>query len=89
LQQDANPEVIDAGVVADDGEVLRALAADGGDEIFRDASKAKAAHEDGGAIGEVGDSDVGGVDALIQERVLGERESLLQDGTERRKEVRR
>src|SRR6267378_6874531 len=59
LEQHANAEIVDAGVVADDGEVFRAFAADGGDKVFRDATEAEATHEDGGAVGEVGDGGVG------------------------------
>src|SRR5256885_6592557 len=46
----ADAEIVDTGIIADDGEVLRAFAADGGDEVFRDAAEAESAHEDRGAV---------------------------------------
>ena len=65
LEQHANAEIVDAGVIADDGQVFRAFAADRGDEAFWDAAEAEATHEDGGAVGELGDGRVGGRDALV------------------------
>src|SRR6267378_5049934 len=65
LEQEADAEIVDAGVVADDGEVFRPFAADGGDKILRDATEAEAAHEDGGAVDEVGDGGVGGGGAFV------------------------
>ena len=59
LEEKADAEVVDAGVVADDGEIFGAFAADGSDQIFGDAAEAEAAHEDGGAVGEIGDGGVG------------------------------
>jgi len=59
LKQEADAETVDASVVADYGQVFGAFAADGVDEIFRDAAEAETAHEDGGAVGEVGDGGVG------------------------------
>jgi len=64
-------EIVDPGVVADDGQVFRALAADGDDEILRDAAEAEAAHEDGGTVGEFGDGGVGGGDAFVHTSVPG------------------
>src|SRR5579883_2078121 len=69
LQEQADAEVVGAGVVADDGEVFDALAADRVDEIFRDAAEAEAAHQDGHAVAQVGDGGVGGVDAFVHELV--------------------
>ena len=65
LEQQADAKIIDAGVVADDGEVLRALAADGSDQVFRDAAEAEAAHQNGRAVGELGNGGVGGSDAFV------------------------
>ena len=65
LQEDADAEVVDAGIVADDGEILGAFAADGSDEVFGDAAEAEASHEDRGTISEVGDGGVGAGDPFI------------------------
>jgi hypothetical protein len=81
LQEDADAEVVDASVVANDGEVSCAFAADGGDQVFWDAAEAEAAHQDSGAIGKSGNRGVGGRDALVQESSWGELGSVLQDGT--------
>ena len=43
-------ESVDSRVVGNDGEVLRACTLNGGDEVFRNAAKAEAAHEDGHAV---------------------------------------
>src|SRR5437899_9546475 len=58
LEEQADPEIVDAGVVADDGEVFGSLAPDGGDEIFRDAAKTEAAHENGGPVFKVRNAGV-------------------------------
>jgi hypothetical protein len=39
LQQDADTEIVDAGVVGDEREVFRAFAAESGDEILRDTAE--------------------------------------------------
>ena len=59
LEQQTDAEVIDAGVVADDGQVFGAFATDRGDQVFGDAAKAEAAHQDGGAVLEIFDGGVG------------------------------
>src|SRR5258708_30111179 len=65
LKEQANAEIVDTRVVADDGEVFCAFSSDGSDQVFRDAAKAEAAHEDGGAIGELFDGSVGGSNAFV------------------------
>src|SRR5712692_1827389 len=65
LEEQANAEVIDACVVADDGEVFCSFAADGGDKIFRDAAEAEAAHQDGGAVFKVRNAGVSRGDAFV------------------------
>ena len=67
LEKQADAEVIDTSVVADDGQVLRPFAADGGDQILRDAAQAEPAHKNGGAVGELGDGGVRGSDAFVHE----------------------
>ena len=59
-QQRADAVIVDAGVVADDGEVLGAAAMQRGDQVFGNAAEPEAAHHDGGAIGNDGDRLVGG-----------------------------
>ena len=51
-QQQADAEVVDAGIVADDGEVLRAAAMQRGDQVFGNAAQSEAAHHDRGAVGD-------------------------------------
>src|SRR5262249_52668609 len=68
LEQQADAEVVHSGVVADDGEVLRALALDGGDKVFRDAAEAESAHENGGSVVELGDGGVSGSDAFVHRK---------------------
>jgi len=65
FEQDADAEAVHAGVVGDDGEIFRTFALDGSNEIFGDAAKAKAAHEDGHAVFKIGDGSIGGSDALV------------------------
>src|SRR6267378_1595112 len=65
LEQKANAEIVDARVVADDGELLGAFAADGGDEIFRDAAETEAAHENSGAVRQLLDGRVSRGDAFV------------------------
>ena len=67
LEQQANAKIIDTGVVADDGKVFRAFAADGGDEILRNAAKSEPAHENRSAVSELGNGGVGGSDAFVHE----------------------
>ena len=59
-QQRPDAVVVDAGVVADDGQVLGAAAMQRGDQVFGNAAQPEAAHHDGGAIGNDGDRLVGG-----------------------------
>jgi hypothetical protein len=55
LQHQPQPEVIDAGVVADGSDVLHALGDQRGDEVLRDAAQPEAAHAQRRTIGNVGD----------------------------------
>ena len=59
-QQRTDAVVVDAGVVADDGQVLRAAAMQRRDQVFGNAAQPEAAHHDGGAVGNDGDRLVGG-----------------------------
>jgi len=58
------------------------FAADGGDEILRNAAEAEAAHEDGGAVGEVSDSGVGGGDTFVHSVLWGARGEFTSSGRE-------
>ncbi len=49
-EQLAEAEAVDAGVVADRGEVLAAAVAQGGDQRLGDAAQAEAADGDGHAV---------------------------------------
>jgi hypothetical protein len=53
LEQEGDPEVVGARVVADDGEALAPLRAQGGDEVLGDPTQAEARHHDGGAVRDV------------------------------------
>ena len=55
LEQDADPEAVDAGVVADDRELLRPAAAQGRDQVLGNAAQSEAAHHDRGAVRNQGD----------------------------------
>src|SRR6267378_899378 len=83
LQQYADAETIHAGVVADDSEVLRALALDRGDEVFRDAGEAEAAHKDGGTVVDLLNGGVGGGDSFVHSVLRSVRGSLLHSVLER------
>ena len=48
------PNVVDAGVVADDGQVARAAGAQRRDQVLRDPAQPEAAHHDGRAVGNEG-----------------------------------
>jgi len=65
LEEKADAEIVDARVIADDGEIFRAFSSDGSDQVFRDAAESEAAHEDGCAVGELLDGSVGGSDAFV------------------------
>src|SRR6266568_5594861 len=82
LEKQADAEVVYARVVAHDGELFCAFAANGGDEIFRDAAEAEAAHENGRAVGELFDGGVGGSDAFIHSMLRSDRGSLLHPALE-------
>src|SRR6267154_1465250 len=77
LEQHANPEIVDAGVVADDGEVFRAFPADGSDEVFRDAAEAETTHKDGRSVVDLLYGSVGGGDTFVHSMLRSVRRSLL------------
>lgn len=64
-EQLAEAPVVDAGVVADGGEVLRALALHRVDERLGDAAEAKAADKQLAAVGNLGDGLVRRADAQL------------------------
>ena len=53
LQQERDAEVVGAGVVAHDGQVLRSLLAQRGDEVLGDPAQAETGDHDGRAVGDV------------------------------------
>jgi hypothetical protein len=65
LQQQPDAEVVDAGVIADNGKVLGAFAANRSNKIFRNAAQAEPAHQNRHAIAQIGDGSVGGSDAFV------------------------
>ena len=67
LQQQTNAEIVDAGVIADDGQVFGPFTAYGSDQILRNAAEAEAAHQNRHAIAQIGDSGVSGGDAFVHE----------------------
>src|SRR2546421_3511144 len=77
LEQQADAEIVDAGVVADDGQVLYTFAADSSDEVFWDATQTEAAHEDGCAVVDLLNGGVGGGDAFVHTVLRSVRGSLL------------
>ena len=58
-EQQAHAEAVDAGVVADGGEIFRAFADQRANQVFRDAAQSEPAHHDGGAVEDVSDGFVG------------------------------
>ena len=58
-EQQAHAQAVDADVVADGGEILHALADQGANQVFRDATQPEAANHDGGAVEDVLDGLVG------------------------------
>ena len=67
MQQRADAKLIDAGVVADHGQVLGAAAMQRRDQMFGDPAQAEAAHHDGGAIGDHRHRFVGGGQQFVHE----------------------
>src|SRR5207248_10316656 len=65
VQEDARAELIDARVVADDGEVLRTACVQRADQIFRNAAQAEAAHHDRRAVRYERDGRVGARQDLV------------------------
>jgi hypothetical protein len=72
LQKHADAKIVHAGVVADDDQVLGALAPHRLDKVFRNTAETKAADEDGHAITKIGEGVVGGSEALVHGKFLGE-----------------
>jgi hypothetical protein len=70
LEQKADAKIVDPGVVAHDGEVFRAFASNGSDEVFRDAAEPEPAHEYRSAVSKIGDGSVSGSDAFVHESDL-------------------
>ena len=58
-EQQSHAVAVDADVVADGGEILRAFAMQGADQIFRHAAESETAEHDGGAVKDVSDGLVG------------------------------
>ena len=58
-EQQAVAQSVHADVVADGREILRALADQGANQVFRDAAQSESANHDGGAIEDVFDGFVG------------------------------
>ena len=61
LQQHAEPEAVDPGVVRHDGQILNARGADRLDQLFGDAAQAEAARDDGHAVGQHALKSGGGI----------------------------
>ena len=66
----AHAEAVDAGVVADGGEILHALAHQRANQIFGDAAEPEAADHDGGAVENIADGFVGIGDDLIHAKEI-------------------
>ncbi len=64
-QQDADAEVVDAGVVADDGEVLGATLVQRLDQVLGDAAQPEPAHHDGRPVGDQGHRFVSALQNLV------------------------
>src|SRR2546428_9095264 len=52
-EQDAQPPVVDAAVVRDDGQVLRTLPVERSDQVLGDTAQAEAADDQGRAVEDV------------------------------------
>src|SRR6266446_1066857 len=77
LQQHANAEIVDSRVVADDGEILRAFPANGGDQVLWNAAESEAAHKNRCAIADFFNSHVSRGDAFVHSVLRSVRGSLL------------
>src|SRR5215467_13054511 len=71
LEQCGNADLAVAGVVVDDGEVLRALSDQRVDQLLGHARAAEAAHENGRAVAYVGDCRLQSIDDLAQHGLCG------------------
>ena len=67
LEERPEPEVGGAAVVGDQGEPLHAAPVERGDEVLRVAAQAEAAHQHGGAVGDVRHGRVGRLDELVHD----------------------
>ena len=65
LQQNADPEIVDAGVVADDGQPLGAARMQRLDEILGNPAQPESAHHDRRAVGDQGHRGVGALENLV------------------------
>jgi len=70
LEQRAQAEVVDAGVVADDGEVARAAAAESEQKVFRVAADAESPAHDRRAVEDSRDRLIGGVEHLVHDAIM-------------------
>src|SRR6476646_2077526 len=73
-QQESVAQSVHPDVVADSSQILHALADQGADQIFRNATQPESANHDGGAIGDVFDGLVGtGYDFVHRPSICGTR----------------
>src|SRR5215207_1596074 len=70
LEEDAQTELVHPRVVADDGEILRALRVQRSDQVFRDAAQAEPAHHQRCTIGNLRHRLGGAGDDLVHEYEL-------------------
>ena len=82
FQKQADPEIVDSGVVGDQREVFRAFADEGGNEIFGDAAEAEASEQNGGAVFNACDGGIRVRDAFVH-FFSAPRISLREDLTEK------
>src|SRR5882724_10571027 len=88
LQQHADTEAIDPGIVTRNRKILRAFAVHCRYQVLGNAAQAKAAHKDGGTVFEIGDGYVGGCDALVHWLALDGRVYRRRGGEVTQLEVR-
>jgi hypothetical protein len=70
LEQPAQAEVIDAGVVADDGEVARAAPVQGEQKVLRVPADAETPAHDRRAVEDSRDRLIGGVEHLVHDAIM-------------------
>ena len=69
-QQDAGAEIVHAGVVADDGEALRAARVQGANQVFRNAAHAEPAHHDARSVGNERHGGVGVGEDFVHDVII-------------------